>query len=77
MTPYRIAIVGTGGSVSNHLEAIAALEGRVELVAAVDIGKERVRAVAGQHPLNFTQRQRNAGCPKARSGQYCHAAVHA
>jgi predicted dehydrogenase len=51
MTPYRIAIVGTGGSVNNHLEAIAALEGRVELVAAVDISEERVRAIAEQHNI--------------------------
>lgn len=36
MTPYRIAIVGTGQSVGNHLTAVHEVGDRVQLVAAVD-----------------------------------------
>lgn len=51
MKPYRIAIVGTGSSVNNHLSAIAALGERVELVAAVDISEARVKAIAQQYDI--------------------------
>ncbi len=44
MTPYRIAIVGTGSSVGNHLRAVEALGERVELVAAVDLNEARLNA---------------------------------
>ena len=39
MNPYRIAIVGTGSSVGNHLKAVEAQGDRVELVAAVDLNQ--------------------------------------
>lgn len=42
---HRIAIVGTGNSVNNHLTAIKALSDRIELVAAVDTDEARVKAV--------------------------------
>lgn len=54
MKPYRIAIVGTGASVNNHLSAVQALGDRVELVAAVDISEERVKAIAQQHDIPHT-----------------------
>ncbi|MCB0049710.1 MAG: Gfo/Idh/MocA family oxidoreductase, partial [Caldilinea sp.] len=38
----------TGGIVGSHLEAIAALQDRVELVAAVDQNAARVEAVCAQ-----------------------------
>lgn len=44
-TPTRIAIIGTGNSVNNHLTAIRALGERVELIAAVDLDEARVKAV--------------------------------
>lgn len=46
MAAHRLAIIGTGQSVSNHLTAIQALGDRVELVAAVDIDEAKVRAVS-------------------------------
>lgn len=42
----RIAIIGTGNSVNNHLTAIRALGERVQLVAAVDLDEARVKAVS-------------------------------
>lgn len=48
MTKHRIAIVGTGASVGNHLKAAEALHDRVDLVAAVDIDETRVRTVSEQ-----------------------------
>jgi predicted dehydrogenase len=45
---YRVALIGTGGIVVSHLEAIAALGDRVELVAAVDQNAARVEAVCAQ-----------------------------
>ena len=51
MKPYRLALVGTGRSVGNHLAAIRQLEGRAELVAAVDLDEARVRATAQEHGI--------------------------
>src|SRR5688572_13844252 len=48
MTKHRIAIIGTGASVGNHLKAAEALSNRVELVAAVDLDETRVKAVCEQ-----------------------------
>jgi predicted dehydrogenase len=45
MKQHRVAIVGTGGAVKSHLEALAAAGERVAVVAAVDIVESRVRAV--------------------------------
>ena len=51
MTKQRIAIVGTGASVGNHLKACVALSDRVELVAAVDIDAARVKAVCAENNI--------------------------
>ncbi len=41
---YRAALVGTGSICDAHLRAVEATNGRVELVAAVDLDAERVNA---------------------------------
>ncbi len=46
MVAHRLAIIGTGKSVGNHLNAIRAMGERVKLVAAVDLNPESVRAVS-------------------------------
>ncbi len=51
MTPYRIAIVGTGASVGNHLRAVEALGERVELVAAVDLNETRLNTICEQYQI--------------------------
>jgi predicted dehydrogenase len=48
MTKHRIAIVGTGASVGNHLKAAEALRDRADLVAAVDLDEARVKTVCEQ-----------------------------
>ncbi len=48
MSRYRVALIGTGGIVVSHLEAIAAHSDRLELVAAVDQNAARVEAVCAQ-----------------------------
>lgn len=45
MAGTRLALVGTGKSVGNHLNAFRSLADRIEVVAAVDIDAERVQAV--------------------------------
>lgn len=56
MKPQRIAIVGTGHSVGNHLTAINTVGNRVELVAAVDIDEPKLQAVCEAHhiPRQYT-----------------------
>lgn len=44
MKTYRLAIVGTGKVIGNHIRAIQSVSDRVELVAAVDINEEQVKA---------------------------------
>lgn len=51
MTPRRIAIIGTGKSVGNHLTAIQELGDRVDLVAAVDVDEARVKQIASEHNI--------------------------
>jgi predicted dehydrogenase len=51
MTTSRIAIIGTGKSVDNHLSAIRKLGERVQLVAAVDIDEARVKSVCAEHGI--------------------------
>jgi predicted dehydrogenase len=43
---YRAAIVGTGDIASEHAAAIRQLNGRVEIVAAVDVNEQRVSTFA-------------------------------
>ncbi len=45
MTIYRVAMIGMGNSVDNHLNAIRALGSRIELVAAVDLDEARLKTV--------------------------------
>ncbi len=51
MKTYRVAIIGTGKSVGNHLTAIKALGERVELVAAVDLEAHRLQAICEAHDI--------------------------
>jgi predicted dehydrogenase len=51
MKPYRIAIIGTGQSIGNHLTAVRAVGNRAELVAAVDLDEARVRAISQEHGI--------------------------
>jgi predicted dehydrogenase len=51
MKQYRVAIVGTGKSVGNHLTAIQELGDRVELVAAVDLDEARVCQICAEHDI--------------------------
>lgn len=56
MKQHRVAIIGTGNSVSNHLDALRYVGERAELVAAVDVDEARVKAFAetNQIPHWFT-----------------------
>jgi predicted dehydrogenase len=47
----RLAIIGTGQSVGNHLTAVKALGDRVELVAAVDTDEDRVKAICAENNI--------------------------
>lgn len=49
---YRVAIVGTGKVVGNHLRAIEAVGNRVELVAAVDINETIVRQFCSENDIS-------------------------
>jgi len=53
---HRLALVGTGKSVGNHLTAIQAIGERVELVAAVDVDAERLATVCAANgiPRQYT-----------------------
>lgn len=56
MKQHRVAIIGTGNSVGNHLDALRYVGERAELVAAVDVDETRVKAFAetNQIPHWFT-----------------------
>jgi predicted dehydrogenase len=51
MARYRVAIVGTGSIASYHIQALRALQERVEVVAAVDVLRERVEAFSRAHAI--------------------------
>jgi predicted dehydrogenase len=51
MKTYRTAIIGTGGSVNNHLNAVQQMGERVELVAAVDLDEARVKVVCAEREI--------------------------
>lgn len=55
-TPYRVAIVGTGGIATAHAAALTALAGRATLVAVCDTDRGRADAFAAEwaHPAVFT-----------------------
>jgi len=48
----RLAIIGTGQSVGNHLTAVKALGDRVELVAAVDTDEARMKSVCSENNIS-------------------------
>ncbi len=50
-TTYRAAIIGTGGIAKSHVRALRAHTDRVELVAAVDIDEDRVKAFCAVHDI--------------------------
>lgn len=51
MTPSRIAIIGMGSSIGNHLSAIHKLGDRVQIVAAVDVNEARLRAICAEEGI--------------------------
>jgi len=56
VTPYEVAIVGTGGIAAIHARDLATMPERARIVAAVDIDPGRLEAFADQWdvPLRFT-----------------------
>ena len=51
MSPYRVAIIGTGDFAPAHVNALRAAGERVEIVAAVDIEEAAVRAFCETHNI--------------------------
>jgi len=49
--PYRVVLVGTGGIGDAHVNAVAALPGRVQLVAACDIDSARAASFTTRHGI--------------------------
>lgn len=56
MTRYRVAIVGTGAIANYHMRALDEMKGRAEVVAAVDVLRERVEAFSAKYgiPRSYT-----------------------
>lgn len=50
-SPLRAAIIGTGGISRAHVQAITEQNGRVDLVAAVDVDADRVAQFAQEHGI--------------------------
>lgn len=59
MSPFRVALIGTGNSVKNHIEAVAHVGERAQLLAAVDLDHGRVQACCQQYgiPHAYTSAQ--------------------
>jgi predicted dehydrogenase len=51
MTPYRVAIVGTGNIAGGHARALREMGQRVDLVAAMDVERTRVEAFCVEHGI--------------------------
>lgn len=51
MTRYRVAIIGTGGIAEAHIQAARSLGERVEVVAAVDVDRQRVETYGAKHAI--------------------------
>jgi len=49
---YKVAIIGTGGIAKIHADALKTLSDRAELVACVDIDKERVEQFASAYGIS-------------------------
>jgi len=48
---HRVALIGTGNIVGAHMEAVAAMGDRVQVVAAMDVDRSRVEAVCVEHGI--------------------------
>lgn len=51
MTRYRAAIIGTGAIANYHIQALNEMKERVEVVAAVDVLRERVEAYSTAYAI--------------------------
>jgi predicted dehydrogenase len=51
MSPYQVAIIGTGNAVNNMIEAMNDVGERARLVAAVDLDAERVKTAAEKYNI--------------------------
>ena len=43
MSPYKIAVIGTGAVAGQHMDALREFPTRVEVVAGVDVDLERAK----------------------------------
>jgi predicted dehydrogenase len=51
MTRYRVVIIGTGAIANLHIQALKEMKERVEVVAAVDVLRDRVEALSTEHAI--------------------------
>jgi len=51
MTRYRVVIIGTGAIANLHIQALKEMKERVEVVAAVDVLRDRVEAFSTEHAI--------------------------
>ncbi len=51
MTRYRVAIIGTGNIANAHIRALYEMKQRVEVVAAVDVLRERAEEFSTKHAI--------------------------
>lgn len=51
MTRYRAAIIGTGAIANYHIQALKEMKERVEVVAAVDVIRDRVEAYSTENAI--------------------------
>src|SRR5436309_5524462 len=51
MTRYRVAIIGTGAIANLHIQALKEMKERVEVVAAVEVLRDRIEAFSREHAL--------------------------
>jgi predicted dehydrogenase len=51
MSRYRAAIIGTGSIAGNHIKALHDLQSRVEVVAAMDVVRDRVEEYSKKHGI--------------------------
>ncbi len=52
MSRYRVAIIGTGSIAGNHIKALHDLKNRVEVVAAVDVVRDRVEEYSKKYGIS-------------------------
>ena len=56
MTPYKVAIIGTGAIAHTHMEALIVAGNRVEIAAAADVSADSVHAFCAKYgiPAEYT-----------------------